>query len=251
MERPFAPRGLSTNLTEKLDAFIQEHDFVNLYKSYSWKNDVYHYRYGFQDIFRLEVRLGQAKTNRIALHDIEEVVQWGCPPNHHRKNRLEIVYWDIFRTLTDNIVDSIIVEEPQEPARILDLSVHGIGPTYVSKVLRFILPVQYGVMDTRLVRVLGNGDPDNRRHEWLSLTAYTSDYEPDEKSKWSIERSGWTEGYGEWINILRYFAQKLPDNCPHPQQFVDAGLRNNGIWTCADVEMALFAYASAVIDGRC
>jgi len=32
---------------------------------------------------------------------------------------------------------------------------------------------------------------------------------------------------------------------------VRAGLRSHGIWVAADVEMALFSYASAVVRGPC
>ena len=36
---------------------------------------------------------------------------------------------------------------------------------------------------------------------------------------------------------------------PHPEGFVGAGLRSEGIWAAADVEMALFCYASGVVRG--
>jgi hypothetical protein len=114
----------------------------------------------------------------------------------------------------------------------------GVGPTYISKVLRFSLPQEYGAIDTRCVRVFGHGDPVVHRHDWLKLRVHNSG------SGWYIANTNWPDDYASWVNILRYFASALPANCPHPVTFVRSGLRKQGVWVCADVEMALFAYAS-------
>ncbi len=36
--------------------------------------------------------------------------------------------------------------------------------------------------------------------------------------------------------------------CPHPDSMIEKNLRKNGRWIPADVEMALFAYASEMIQ---
>ena len=142
---------------------------------------------------------------------------------------------------TGNDDEPLVARLPECPARLLDNNVEGIAATYVSKVLRFALPAQYGAIDSRLVRVFGKGDSISGRHDWLPLTATQS------RSGGAIRERDWPKGYGIWINILRYFASKLSDNCPHPESFYRNELRQNGIWTCADVEMALFSYATAAI----
>jgi len=41
-------------------------------------------------------------------------------------------------------------------------------------------------------------------------------------------------------------AERLNDEgieCPHPEEYVEWGLRSGGEWFCADVERALFSYA--------
>lgn len=142
--------------------------------------------------------------------------------------------------MTDGNHGWAIDKNPENIAQMLQDSTKQLGPTYVSKVLRFALPVHFGAIDTRCVRMFGE-DSD---HRWVSLKVVDYGYGPYIETA----SSRWPRGYGTWINILRYFAHHLPTNCPHPQNFVDSGLRTKGVWTCADVEMALFAYASSITN---
>ena len=258
MGRPFAPKRLSEDLTEMLDRFVADKNFAHLYMSYEWKNDTYDC--GFPDIYDLEISVsGSANSNEVTLDNIKEVARWGrlC-----RKitiqNEDQFSSWN--RTLSffkasanSQEIQDLASNNTEGLANMLDIVIKGIGATHVSKVLRFAWPTQYGAIDSQLVRVVGNGDPDNSRQQWLQATAHLTD---KGKKRWGIQPHKWTEHYGVWINILRYFAQKLNSSqelsvkCPHPRQFVDAGLRSGGIWTCADIEMALFAYASDVINGN-
>ena len=244
-ERPYEPGEMNEKLIEKLDQFLVDNDFPSLYRSYAWKRDTY--AAGFPDILKLEEQLSiPSKSDSITIDDVRNVARWGELSSWEQINIKDA---DPFPTLTLLLKGEIRVEEqsivahgPEFLAGILNEFAGGIGPTNVSKVLRFALPAQYGAIDSRLVRVFGAGDPINRRHEWLELTA-----DQPTQNRWVIRPNNWLKGYALWISILRYFATKLPDNCPHPEQFIESKLRGYGIWTCSDVEMSLFSYASATI----
>ncbi|AGX88314.1 hypothetical protein [Candidatus Symbiobacter mobilis] len=73
---PFESQGLSQELCNKLDAFIQSDNMPSLYKSYSWGNDTH--QNGFPDIVRLERQLQNSeKSTGITLNDAKDVAQWG------------------------------------------------------------------------------------------------------------------------------------------------------------------------------
>lgn len=235
---PFPPINIENELRIKLDHFLSTIDFVTLFKSYAWSLDTF--QDGFPDILRLEIQLmTSAENNGISLKDVKDVAKWGGLPK-----RGAITGQDIVLTF-DGDVRREINHHPTLPIIELRKKItKGIGPTYQSKVVRFGLPEEYGAIDTRCVRVFGRGDPQNQRHDWLSLKATSY------KNRWCINetQATWPDGYGSWINILRYFSQKLPNTCPHPKTFEDSGLRSDNKWTCSDVEMALFTYASKIIN---
>jgi hypothetical protein len=237
---PFPPHGLPQGLTAELDEFLGRYHFVDLYRSYSWRND--NYNDGFPDILSIENTLIASDRNEgISLRDVRTVADWGRLRNPARIRGSEIVLPP--RTLHDanNTPSENLDLSPLGPVLLLERNVQkGIGPTYLSKVLRFSLPMEYGAIDTRCVRVFGEGDPPSQRHHWINLRATNGGY------GWYISKTqrAWPSAYGIWLNILRYFSQQLPNNCPHPEAFVRYGLRSNNEWACADVEMAIFAYAS-------
>lgn len=239
---PFKPIGLDDELIGKLDAFLNTQNFVDLYKSYNWKKD--RFDKDLPCIFSLEKRLFLSKDSiGVTPSDIGCVAKWGG--NHRKINGPAIVLPKCALVGDDGITKPELQGDPALPLRYF-ADIKNIGPTYYSKVLRFALPQEYGAIDTRLVRVFGDGDL--AEHQWLTLSTKES-----AKNRWYISEAqpGWPSEYSKWINILRYFADKLENNCPHPPQFVDSGLRNKGIWECADVEMALFSYVSQQIKLRC
>jgi hypothetical protein len=237
---PFPSSGLSENLTAELDEFLDRNDFVHLYKSYSWRND--NYNDGFCDILIVETMLIGSDRNRgISLQDVRTVANWGKLRNPAQIKGKEIVLPP--RTLhgANTTPSEALAFSPLEPLLVLERNIErGVGPTYLSKVLRFGLPMEYGAIDTRCARVFGEGDPRSQRHHWLKLRTRNDGY------GWYISKAqrAWPSAYGIWLNILRYFSQQLPNNCPHPGAFVHSDLRSNNAWACADVEMALFTYAS-------
>jgi hypothetical protein len=237
---PFEPRGLNDELIQDLKAFLQTQNFPDLYMAYFWKNDIY--ANGFPDIYCLESKLIMMdKTNGISLPDVKCVAKWGGLRNQGRINGESVVLQPQTLHTAEGAPINLLGDEPLTPLLTLQNNItKGIGPTYFTKILRFGLPQEYGAIDTRCVRVFGRGDIAACRHHWLSLNARNDGY------GWFIPKKqvGWPNEYGKWINILRYFACSLRNKCPHPAAFVAAGLRQSGVWACADVEMALFSYAS-------
>ena len=205
-----------------------------------WGND--NYKNGFSDILSHEKLLTENdKNGGITLQVVKQVASWGRLRNPSRIEGKEIVLPAGALRETDTTPSHLLALRPLEPLRLLENNIYkGIGPTYSSKVLRFGLPKEYGAIDTRCVRVFGQGDQLSQQHHWLELRARNDGY------GWYISKAqkAWPFSYAKWINILRFFSQQLPDNCPHPPAFVQSSLRVHNKWACADVEMAFFTYAS-------
>jgi len=237
---PFPPRELPGQLILDLDDFLNRNNFVGLYKSYSWDNDTY--ANGFPGILRLETQLIRSDIDRgISLQDVKDVANWGKLRNPRQIAGNDIVLPRNTLHTNNGNPPEILRLQPMGPVCTLEENVtKGIGPTYLSKVLRFGLPQEYGALDSRCVRVFGEGDHHTQQHNWLTIRVRNDGY------GWYIPKTqaAWPSSYGIWIDILRFFSSKLPDSCPHPQEFVAGGLRLRNVWTCADVEMALFTYGS-------
>ena len=240
---PFPSFGLAATLLADIAAFAANNNFPDLYRSYSWRNDTYVNQ--FPDILGLELQLsGDDKSTGITLTDVQAVAAWGAMRNPGRINGAHVSLPALTLHTAGGVPQPALAHAPATPIIHLQ-NVNGIGPTYQSKVLRFGMPAEYGAIDTRCVRVFGQGDPAAQQHRWLTLSA-TQGQHNGRAAGWSIpeNQAQWPNGFTIWINILRRFAQILPANCPHPAPFVDSGMRAAHVWTCADVEMALFAYAS-------
>lgn len=239
---PFAPWDLPNYLKKELEIFANQQDFATLYKEYGWKKDVW--ERGFPDILRLEVEVAKtAKNNFLTKENIISIAGWGNLRNIRRVKCPETLKLPLYENDKPN---AGIRQNPLEPLLILQKNTRGLGPTYLSKVLRFALPPEFGALDTRIVRVVGNGDSDSKQQSWLSLKVRNDGY------GWYIPKNqpAWPREYSNWINILRFFAQLLNNSgkpCPHPKGFVINGLRTAGAWVCADVEMAIFSYATKFV----
>lgn len=242
---PFLPRNLPLDLQDRLSEFAQAHDFAELYKSYAWEQDTH--QEGFPRILALEKSIREnALTNRISVKQIHDIAEWGKLPSI---NSIECSADAVNVRLcqSNGLPLPELADDPLTPLNELDGQTKGLGPTYLSKVLRFCLPSEYGSLDTRIVRVVGNGDRNSKRNSWLSLGVATTDH------RFYIPRyqARWPSDYGVWTNILRFFANSLNNSniqsCPHPAAFAEKKLREEGTWTCADVEMAIFSYASSCL----
>jgi len=239
---PFRPQRLNSVLIQKLDAFLKANSFPDLYRAYAWNKDTY--ENDFPDIHRLELHIATMdQTTGITISDVKCVAKWGGNWRNQgriagRAGRTVVLPPHTLHT-PEGAAVAQLQDEPLAPLLKLDASVTQAGPTYLTKVLRFGLPQEYGAIDTRCVRVFGCGNAEIRQQDWIALRARNNG------SGWFIVADkAWPEEYATWINILRYFASQLPANCPHPRPFVAARLRTAGGWECADVEMALFSYAS-------
>ena len=241
----FQPNNLSDALQNQLIDFFKENDFATLYKSYAWRRDTY--PNGFPDILKLEQDCKTARSNKISIQQIHGIAEWGGLANINGiRSSAGVLNVNLYQSNGFPLTE--LGDNPLLPLNDLDGQTRGLGPTYLTKVLRFCLPMEYGAIDTRIVRVFGKSNPTIRRHNWLSLTV------TEEGGRFYISRwqAKWPSDYSRWINILRFFASLLNSSdtrqfCPHPISFVEKKLRIKGIWVCADIEMAIFSYASSSI----
>lgn len=231
---PLSPLNLPAHLVAQLRAFFATFDFAAAYRSYDWGDD--NWAAGFPVIATLERRFAAAPA--VGRPEIEAVTTWG-----RYRGR-----WSVDAPFTLPLSALVVHPYPDALVRVVREHTTGLGPTYASKIARFAQPAEFGAIDTRLVRVFGQGDAANQRHAWLPLrvTQYTT-------GRWAIQAPDWERGYALWINVLRWFAQELSAAgvaCPHPEGFLLAAGSPRGEWRVADVEMALFAWASGVIAGQ-
>ena len=243
-QTPFEPINLPAHLMADLDDFAETVDFIRLYMTYAWQSDTW--PLGFQWMFQLERSMSQtAQCNYVTKEQIRRVNHWGRKPNPDGFYAPTGVHMPLYG---ESGPDPSLKDDPYRPIERLDTATTHLGPTYLSKVVMFALPWQFGAIDSRQVRVFGRGDPSSQRHAWLDLRAQES-----VGGGWRIPRTKtlWPEAWRRWINILRYFAHRLNEeriDCPHPRRFVENGLRWTGRWCCVDVQTALFSYASVVTD---
>lgn len=235
-----------TESTKKnVETLLEITDFQTFYRDYDWKND--QLTDGFREILHLEKSLtSAAKEQAITKSHILEIARWGGLPG---VGKIQCYTDPLNLPLYEgNEISVAVKNDPIMPVRTIKQQTTGIGPTYISKVLRFSAPAQFGAIDSRLVRVFGLGDTQSGKIELLKLKAKQA-----ASGRWYIGPENWPGEYGTWTAILHHITEVLNSSgisCPHPEQFVVAGLREKGIWLTADVEMALFSYASQTIYGK-
>jgi hypothetical protein len=225
------PAQVRDNLKTKLMHFATSHDFPHLYQTYEWWED--RWRSGFPRMLGLEVSLSHtAKSNRVYREQLEAVARWG-----RKRGTVECDDEVSLPLYVDGKLDEALVERPQLPLVELDRQTKRFGPTYLSKVLLFACPEEYGAIDTRLVTVFGEDGEG-----WIDLHA--RDWGSGDRIP---RQASWPSEFGTWTQVLRWFAHHLNETgveCPHPDAYVECGLRSGGRWYCADVETALFSYAT-------
>ncbi|MDR3543130.1 MAG: hypothetical protein P4L69_19520, partial [Desulfosporosinus sp.] len=218
-------------LETQIIQFVDRQDWVRLYKGYHWRRDTWNR--GFPDILRLEMQMRCFLQNgKIKKRDILDIANWG---KYYHLNK-------IISPESISIGDGISI---LEALTTLEQNVGGLGANYLTKILRFAFPNRSGALDCRTVRVFGIGDPTVNQYQWLTIRVQRS------RSGWSVVRNRmWHLEYQKWLRILERMVSLVNAKgifCPHPRKFLDTGLRTEGIWTSADVDMAIFAYATNLI----
>jgi len=188
-----------------------------------------------------------AKCNCITLEHLLQIARWGELRSQDKITCRDPVNLPVYAGgkhadwVKDNPARGIVYLRPQ---------MRFFGMVSQSKLLRFVMPWEYGAIDNRLCRVFGRGDFISQHTELLSLQV---EYNP-QGNRWDLKyyQAEWPSEYGTWIHILRMIANELNQRgipCPHPEVMYENGLRKKGIWECADVEMALFSFASKALGG--
>lgn len=230
---------LSVSLQERIESFLADDRLSSLYKEYVWGRDTW--ENGFPDMRQLEIDLLMAvKHGYLTKTHVLSVARWGRLRNIKRISCPELMTFALYQ---GGDMAEFFSLPPSSALGPLGDSIRGIGPTYLSKILMFSRPQLYGAIDTRLVRVFGGGDPDSEGLGWLSLEVRNFGY------GWYIPeyQTAWPGEYDTWISILHHIASRCNlrgHKCPHPDEYITAGLREEGIWIAADVETALFSFAS-------
>ena len=235
------------SILQEVDRFLkdQDHDLSALYQSYTWKKDTY--KNGFPDLFHLEQVISfAARHHSLGISHLIEIAKWGILPNTKRISWPEPNKLSLYE---NDLPAPWLETEPGKAISILEGQIRGFGPTYASKLLHFAVPQIFGALDTRLVRTFGKGDTAAQRYPLLNISVTWSG------NRWAILSSqpGWADEYGKWVGILNYIATDLNRNgksCHHPSKYLEFNLREKGVWLPADVETALFAYASQEIAGE-
>jgi hypothetical protein len=227
---------LKPEIQKTLEKILIDLNFPELYSKYEWKGDSW--AKGFPDLYYLETTISDAaKTGDIQKHHLVDIAKWGKLRNTKGiscKEPLGLVLYENGEPAPG------LLQEPETAIEKIDEMVKGFGPTYSSKLLHFAVPKIFGALDTRLVRIFGNAAPE---YHLLNLDARKSG------DRWLIPpgQDGWPEEYGTWIAVLNYLAEQLNKtgkSCPHPRLYYEKELREKGVWLPADVETALFSYAS-------
>lgn len=184
----------SQELKENLKDFVKGHDLAELYRKYIWRNDTW--INDFTSILNLEKDLSEkAKKNLVEEEHVRQVVKWGG--GNPRVKWCETVDLSLYDERGH--FKKEIKEDPSIAARRLKGQkekglISGLGITYLTKVLRFAAPSEFGAIDSRIVRVFGQGDNNSKQHNWLSLTACPGEGE----QRWAIrEQSTWPKEYGK------------------------------------------------------
>jgi hypothetical protein len=236
---------LNPIVQREVDRLLHDCVLSDLYKEYVWKGDSW--QNGFVDLFRLEQLISTAARNySLGKTHLLEVAEWGRHPNPKKIACHEPIKITLY---VNNFPAEWLEREPENAVWILEGQTHGFGPTYCSKLLHFAVPQVFGAIDSRLVRTFGLGDPDAQRCPLLNLKVSRSG------KRWAISssQSGWPGEYGTWTAIINYIAKTLNNNgneCPHPEIYYKSQIRENGVWLPADVETALFSYATQIIEGQ-
>jgi hypothetical protein len=231
-----------------IERFLQDHihEMPGFYNTYTWDNDSPEKSH--QALFDLEMEIfPAAKSNSFNREHLIKIAEWGGHPNPKKINCPDPLRIPLY---SGNRPALCLFYEPVNAICMIEGRVGGFGPTFSSKLLHFAVPRIFGALDTRLVRIFGMSSEDPESYQFLNLNVLRPD-----KGRPSIPKTqeNWPEEYGTWVAILNQMADYLNRNqiaCKHPEQYYHENLREKDTWLPADVETALFSYASKVLDDK-
>jgi len=201
-------------------------DFPRLLSSYRW--DDYHAAFGwpvdcldtgFPWIVALEDQFRAAMEQNVLprLSLVTEMILWAGNQNNvlgkFSKDLRAIGYETFIRGVVDSLDDPSLALESA-------MAVKGFGLTYGSKLLRFCRPMDYGALDSRILRAL--------RNEVGAPSSYPS-----------------TMGkqYRVFLDLLHDYQRRLRTTEVTRPSYASRAASTE--WTAAEAEMALFAWASS------
>lgn len=201
-------------------------DFPRLLSKYRW--DDHHAAFGwspdcldtgFPWIVSLEDRFQAAMEHNgfPPLTLVSELILWGGNQNNILKKFSKDLRAKDYETFIHSVVESL-----DDPPLALEsaMSIKGFGRTYGSKLLRFCRPRDYGALDSRILGAL--------KSELGASTAWTPTV---------------LKQYSRFLDIVHEYQRGL-----HTAKVLrpSYGARPASTeWTAAEIEMALFAWASS------
>jgi len=218
----------SPNVVEDMNGLPQAKDFPALLHQYSW--DANHAAFGwppdtlangFAWIVSLEERFAEAaERGDLPVQRVAELILWGGNQNNILRN--------FSQGIRDNneydILSRRVIDQLDNPGEAIQaaLAFRGLGLAYASKLLRFCRPSVYGALDGRIRTRLGGNLPTIRAGNIILMQT----------------------GYLAFLRITDSYKQVLRE---HQIIRPAYGPRGSSLdWTVAEVEMALFAWASNI-----
>lgn len=208
--------------------------FPEYYRSYSW--DAKHSLYGypadayskFEWISSLEgrfhwLRLHCKSDNTASIYLLKEMIQWGGSQNGTLQKFEDGIEQHNLQQLMLNTVSNL---GSPDKAISAALKFPGMGLTYASKMLRFLDPERYGALDSRIRKAFGDKIPGTLPKIYDSLD------------------QSMVNGYVAFTKYMNDIKAQLDAaNICRPKCELPLGV-GSAQWRSADIEMALFGWAS-------
>lgn len=209
-----------------MNGLPQVKDFPALLHQYSW--DANHAAFGwppdtlangFAWIVSLEERFAEAVERRdLPIQLIAELILWGGNQNNIlRRFSKGIRDNDEYDHLARHVIDQL--DNPSEAIQAA-LTFRGFGLAYASKLIRFCRPSMYGALDRLIRSRLGHNLPVIHNGNVVSMQT----------------------GYLAFLQIIDSYKQVLREHEVIRPAYGPRGSSRD--WTSAEVEMALFAWAT-------
>jgi len=208
--------------------------FPDYFRAYRWgaKHELYGYPADTYDHFEwmlsLEKRFGWLKSNykiknTASIYLVKEMIQWGGSQNGILQKFEDGIENSNLKELMFDTISNI---QTPDKAIAAALKFPGMGLTYASKMLRFLDPQRYGALDRRIRNSFRNKEPgalpvihdSSNKNMIAGYVAFTK--------------------YLDNLKAQLDAAKILRPSCSLP---VGTGCAQ---WRPADIEMALFGWAS-------